>query len=512
MSDPVERFRKLTGRRRSRPDAARPAVPPREWALVAVLLLNILWLSFALGGVRLWGEATALALSVAALFLLPRWGKGEIPGLPSPVFRLLRLPLFWFGFGLYLWFFIQTWNHSWEWTLKPYGRPRLVSTDPRIPWLPAGFLTPLDETNPVRSMMYFSIPWLACSAAWAGLMTRRAVGFLLHGMAFCGVAFAFVALRQHFLGADRILGIFPTVPSRVGSDIPFWGTLINCNHGAFYLILANALCLGLFLSGWHRDQRQFRKGGGAWLLYLGLAVLVSFAVLMAQARGAIIFLILQWVLFVFICSVFLIRSFGLRGTAFPVAVVAILAGTIVTFIVNPEIYERQKEEWIGTAELVDNPELEARFIMSQIAADMIEDKPWFGHGAGSWPYVHLPYLTDYPDFKTVRPKRVKNPRTGRWEVRQSTLWFKEAHVDLLQYVVEWGVIGCLFPVMAILWLLWRAARAFRGWDAGGITILSGILVVWLGAGVEFHFRVALVLLVWCLAFTVIVKLSELQAR
>lgn len=513
MPDSVERFRKLTGRsRRSRRTDGRPSVPPREWALVGLLLTNVLWLSFALGGVRLWGELSAMVLSLACLFLLPRWNRGEIEGQGSPVVNLLKLPLFWFGFGLYCYFFIQSWNLAWDWTLVPDGRPKLVSQTPLVSWLPTGLEAPFEESNPVRAMIFYIIPWIACSCAWAGLMTRRSVGLLLHGLALAGIAFALVALRQHFLDLDLILGIFPTVPKKAQVDIPFWGTLINENHAAFYLILVNGLCLGLFLSGWHRDVRLFKKGGGAWMLYLGLAIVASFATLMAQARGAIGFIALQWILFLIICSVFLVRSFGMRGIAFPVTVVALMVTLILSFIVNPKVFERQKTEWIETFNLVENPELEARYYMALISWDMIRDKPWFGHGAGGFRYIHFLYKTKYPEFVTERYQWGKNPYTGKREKRKFTTWFQNAHVDLLEYLIEWGIVGCLFPVMAILWLLYRALRSIRGWDAGGITILMSVFVVWLGAAIEFHFRIPLVLLVWCLAFTTITKLSDLQAR
>ncbi|NDV60858.1 O-antigen ligase family protein [Puniceicoccales bacterium CK1056] len=512
MPDAVERFRKLTGKpKRSRREEGRPPVPPREWALVTLLLINILWLSFALGGVRLWGEITALFLSLATLFLLPRWNRGEIQGQPSPVFTLLKLPLFWFGLGLFVYFWIQSWNLAWEWTLVPDAKPKLVSQTPIVPWLPSGLFSPFEESNPVRSMIYYTIPWIACCSAWAGLMTRRSVGLLLHGLAISGLLFAIVALRQHFLDLDRILGIFPTVPSKVRADIPFWGTLVNENHAAFYLILVNGLCLGLFLSGWHRDIRLFKKGGGAWMLYLGFGIVASFAALMAQARGAIGFLVLQWILFLIICSVFLVRSFGKRGIAFPITVVALMATLLLTFVVNPAIFERQKKEWIETFNLVENPELEARYFMTRIGWDMIKDKPWYGHGAGGWRYIHFPYKAKYPEFITEHNQWKPNPYTGKRERRKVTTWFQNAHVDLLEYVIEWGIVGCLFPLMAAGWLVSRAIRSYRGWDAGGLTILMTVLVVWLGAAVEFHFRIPLVLLAWCLAFTTITKLSDLQA-
>lgn len=487
----------------------RPPIPGRENALVGLILLNVLWLCFALGGVRLWGESTALLLSLGTLFLLPKWKTGEIEGSRSPVLRLLYSPLFLCGLALYVYFFIQSWNLAWYWTVEN-GRPQVISRQPLVDWLPTGISSPLEESNPLRAMLFYTIPWITCSSAWVGLNTRRSVTRLLNGLALIGVAFALLALRQHFTGADRIFGLFPTVPSKLGREIPFWGTLINENHAAFFLILATGSCLGLFLSGWHRDLRRFKRGGGIWLLYLGFAMVTTFSVLMAQARGAIGFVVLLWLFFIVLCSIFFIRRFGLAGFAFPGVFFLIAIFTGISFVINPDVYERQKEEWIRTFDLVENPELEARYYMMLITSDLIAEKPWYGHGAGSWRYVHLQHLDTYPEFRTQRVKWLPNEFTGKKEKRTITTWFENAHVDLLEYLVDWGIIGCLFPLIAALWLLYRGIRAHRGWDLGLGMTLATVLVIFLGATVEFHLRIPLVMLVWSLLFTLTIKLAELQ--
>ena len=517
MTDPVEQFRRQSTRRSNRRNKhkkkreGRPPVPTRERVLVGVQLLNVLWLAFALGGVRLWGELPAVGMALLSLMLLPKWKTGELPGSPTPAFQLLKLPLFWLGLALYSYFFIQTWNLAWTWTVHN-GRPAIISLQPRFDWLPAGLQSPLEQSNPFRSMLYYGMPWLACCTAWAGLNTRRAVTWLLQGLTLIGIAFAGLALYQHFSGAERILGLFETVPSRVGKDFPFWGTLINCNHGAFFLILANGLCLGLFLSGWHRDLRMLRHGGGAWLLYLGLALLTSFAVLMAQARGAIIFLAVQWLLFLIICSLFFVWRFGWKGLLLPAAFLLIALAAAVSFIINPDIFENQKKEWALTASLTENPDVEARFTMMKIAAEMIEEKPWLGHGAGSWRYLHLPYLKEYPNFRPTRGEWVIDPVTGKREYRTITIWFQNAHVDLMEYVVEWGIIGCAIPTLMLLAFIVSGIRNHRGWDIGGIVFLATALVVFAGASIEFHFRIPLVILVWCLLLTLTFKSAQLNAR
>ncbi len=502
----------MTGRRGGRPrHQKRPGVPPRELALVGLILLNVGFLAFVLGGVRMSGELVGLVLALATLFLLPQWNFGELEGTTSPVIELLKLPLFWLGLGLYGLFFIHAWNVEWQWAVVN-GRPVIVTSPPPVPWLPSGLIAPYDESNPLRSMVFYTIPWISCCSAWAGLSTRRSVNYLLNGLAILGAAFAAVALYQHYVHMDKVLGIFPTIPSKLEKDIPFWGTLINQNHAAFYLIMANGLCMGLFLSGLNRELKRFKRTGGAWMLHLGLAVMCTFAVLLAQSRGAIISVALQWLLFILICTLFLVHRYGVRGLVLPGVFIGLAAISGTSFLVNPAIFESQKEEWEDTFDLVENPELEARYYMMRIATDMIRERPWFGYGAGSWRYLHLPHLKDYPEFKTLVNRWPINPETGKRQRKQVTIWFENAHVDLLEYLVDWGVVGCLFPFMAGLWLLYHGLRFIRGWDLGLVAMLITVGVLFMGASFEFHFRIPLVLLVWCLLFTLTIRMVELNAR
>jgi hypothetical protein len=491
---------------------ARPPIPPREKLLLALLLGNVVWLMFALGGVRLWGEVPAAAVALLSLLLLPRWNNGELAGSRAPVYELLRLPLFWCGFALYILFFIHSWNIAWIWTIGAGGATMLVANEPLVSWLPTSLVTPLEENNPFRNMLFYSIPWLSACSAWAGLATRRSLSYLLNGIAILGTAFACIALWQYFNDYEKIFGIFETVRGRQGTDIPFWGSLINGNHAAYLLILINGLCMGLFLSGWHNDLQRFRSGGGAWVLFFAAALVVTFAILMAQSRGAIGVTILQWLLFLTFCSIFFFRRFGKRGALLPAAVIAVMAIITLSFIANPEVFENQKQEWDKTFSLVENPELEARYYMFLITRDMIADRPWQGHGAGSWRYLHFPYLAKYPEFRTTRSYWTRDPATRERIQRTRIVWFQNAHVDLAEYVVEWGWIGASLPLLAMLWLIYRTIRARSAVDLGMLCTLSGVALVWLGAAIEFHFRIPLVLLAWTLVFTAVVRLADRTAR
>jgi O-antigen ligase len=233
---------------------------------------------------------------------------------------------------------------------------------------------------------------------------------------------------------------------------------------------------------------------------------------MAQARAAIFVVALQWIGFLVICSVFMVRSFGARGTAFPAALLFLIGIVGLTFIINPNVYERQKQEWFDTFRLMENPEMEARTHMVNICKDMIADKPWLGHGGGSFRYLYFHYKKAYPEFVTEYDRWVRNPETGQMERRKITLWFQNAHVDFLEYLVEWGLLGSVFPLLALLWLMWRGLRSIRGWDTGSITILYSVGLVFLGTAIEFHLRIPLVLLATCLTLVLVSRQAELQAR
>lgn len=467
---------------------------------------------FALGGVRLWGEVPTAFIAISSLFFLPKWRTGELAGTGKPAIELLKLPLFWCGLALFVLFFIHSWNIAWKWGPGPGGRPMLFPVEPAVSWLPTGMQTGIDSNNPFRNMLFYVTPWLMSCAAWAGLMTRRSQFYLLHGIAITGILYACIALYQHFFNVEKIFGLFETVPSRQGSDIPFWGSLINGNHAAYLFIIINGLCQGLFLIGWRRDLAQFRYNGGIWVLYFAASLVVTFAILLAQSRGAIGVTAVQWLLFLILCSIFFIRRFGNKGFILPAAVLLTMIGITLSFIKNPDVFENQRQDWNKTFDLMENPEFEARYFMWLIARDMMRDRPWFGHGAGSWRYAHLPYLQNYPEFRTEREYWRRNPQTNERERRKRVVWFQNAHVDLAEYVVEWGIIGAAFPMAAMLWLLGKCIRHRRALDLGASAIIGSVLLVWLGAAIEFHFRIPLVLLVWCLVFTTIVRAIERQDK
>jgi hypothetical protein len=490
-----------------------PAIPLRDKLIVFALLAQVLYLAIVMGGVNWWAQPYSLAMAVLTFLLLavPLPGDSTLPPEQRPraiVIRLLCFPPFWLGFALITYVWIQSWNTQWVMTFFPGGGRRMVWQE-TIEWLPTGIIAPLEQSNPFRGMLFIIIPWLSLCTLWSGIHSRRAFNFFLHSVAVIFIAWGSAALYQHYNEFEKILGIWDTHPRKLGRDRPFWGTLINENHGAFFLILGTGYCLGLCLRGFVSSAKRFQSGGW-YLLYIPSALWLSYATVLAESRGAIGMLLLLWAGFIFISCIFFVHYYGLKGTIFPVAVVTLVLVFGWITLSDPDRFERLKDEYHRTLSLEENPEAEGRYFMWKVTNDMIADSPWFGHGAGSFRYIYLRYVPPHQDIALTYSVRELNPETGRYHWVRKNSWFRQAHLDLSEFLIEWGIIGCSFVVLAWLWGLAYLLFNIRTVDYGQVTILWAGLVLIIGASWEFHFRVPLVALTWCLLMTAVVKSTSLR--
>lgn len=517
MMPSLQQFKRLTGNPNAhkKKKSWKPPVTLREKLIIATLLSQFFWMTIALGGANWWAQRIGLALAVVSfiLLVLPLPGQENDPQSKQPraiIRRLLCFPPFWLGWALITYVWIQSWNIEWVYTYSIGGGRRMLWQQP-IEWLPSGIIAPLEQANPFRGMVYLMAPWLSLCVLWSGLHSRRGMQFFLHAVAAFFFVWGVAALYQHINGIEKILGIWETHPRKQGSDIPFWGTFINENHGAFFLVLGAGFSLGLFLSGVVRAARSFRFGG--WhLLYFVVALFLSFVAAQAESRGATSMTVVLWVGFLFICSVFITRFYGWKGAMFPIAVFSLFLTFVLIFISNPDRFERLKSDYEKTIGLSENPDIEGRYYMLKVTNDMIAERPWFGYGAGSFRFIYLRYASDYLDLAPTYRVRVVDEETGRrrWESRR--LWFNQAHLDLNEFIIEWGIVGCSF-----IWLSWIWAFGFliynrRFVDYGYVTIIWTGAVLIIGAAWEFHFRMPVLPLIWCLLMTAVLKSVQLRRK
>lgn len=93
--------------------------------------------------------------------------------------------------------------------------------------------------------------------------------------------------------------------------------------------------------------------------------------------------------------------------------------------------------------------MHSRSLARQATMDMAQARIWQGWGAGSFRYVFPMYQRNYPDiyFRT----HAKHGYFGR-------LHWRYAHNDLLQFLAEYGVIGCSLLILSILSLLFSGFK------------------------------------------------------
>lgn len=212
----------------------------RAIALVVVLIAGPV---VAFGGVYPWGVAL-LAIGVAALVMLAR------PALPSAdrVLDLSLLAALTVG-ALYL-------------VPLPLAAVRLISHRRVVlwdalalgaapAWLPFS-LNPADTLEAVCNFAAAIFTFFCCRSLFAHGGVRRVSG----AIAWTGFALACVALIQKVTSPTLIYGFWR--PQDVGAT-PF-GPFVNRNHGAGWLVMATAACVGgLMAEAWSSGHRNRRR-------------------------------------------------------------------------------------------------------------------------------------------------------------------------------------------------------------------------------------------------------------
>jgi O-antigen ligase len=320
---------------------------------------------------------------------------------------------------------------------------------------------------------------LAASVAFADPGARRRIRRVV---AWLGLVLGFVALVQLAGDFKRIYGIFQPWESSF-----FYGPFVNRNHFAGYMLLVIPIGLGLLAEAWRRYQR--RVGGhanlrrilvgmgsneGTRLLYTALAPLVAIAALLAStSRGGILALGASLAL----------AAIGLRsrrGTPAWAAALVFVAVALSWFGL-----ERLEVRFIRSTD--DAP---GRTVVWGESVDLMKGSRWvngygfntFGEALSRVPAWQLPeHATPWPE--AVRDSLESGQRFGYRAPGDlpGLSWYREAHNDWLQLLVETGLPGLLIGIWAALAVLLAA----RG-DPWLFAALAGPLI---HVFVDFDFQI-----------------------
>jgi O-antigen ligase len=289
-----------------------------------------------------------------------------------------------------------------------------------------------------------------------------------------GVLLAGLGLAQQLTHAT---GIFWSL--KVNSQ-SFVASFIYRNHAGAYLNLVLALAAGL--AWWHftRANRRLAKSSPAGVFTFG-AVAIGVMVLFSLSRGAVITMI---AFIVFAGGAFSWSQFrqpdSRHGRIVLCGLIVLLGGFVAVGFHSL----KAESVWQRFEGLIVDPVASTgdRIQAHAAATRMFAQQPVLGWGAGCFRFGFPGYIYQRADIYY----------SGR---AQRKLW-EHAHNDLLEYPIEFGLVGSAILGAGIAWLCWQLIRR-RCWAnplASLATIGAGLTLV--HAWGDFVFQNPAILTTW----------------
>jgi len=483
LQKPLEQFRAKTQRLK---------LHPVERAVLALVALHLVFLPWALGGLRTWAQIISLALSAVGFVvaLLPRsytaehTGAAEFRLIPWP--KLLRFPLFWLGLALIGLVVVQAGNPAWAYRSDVRGW--WMQQVDAVRWLPAGVTAPFEKGGQGPALLVLSSAWLTVCTVWVGFSRRRSLQVLLLILAGNGLALALLGIAQRMAGNGKIFWFY------VSPNDSFFASFTYKNHGGTYLLLTLALTCGLAAWYYLRGLRRLEKSNPSGVLAF-CATCIAVSVLTSYARGAT----LTMMVFLLLCiGAFVVHQLFLpsenRKPIVALCLIAIFGYFLKTGMgaLNSRIAWTKIEQGLSRSDT----SMESRQQAAQVAGEMLRDYWARGVGAGSFRFVFPLYQHRHPELKEL------NPPGGAFWVH--------AHNDLLQFPIEYGIGGVLLFGLGLGWCAVALGRAYFWENPLSATVaLAGTLVLgyswW-----EFVFQCPAILITWSVMWVAAVQWARFE--
>ncbi|MDB5751289.1 MAG: O-antigen polymerase [Ramlibacter sp.] len=324
--------------------------------------------------------------------------------------------------------------------------------------------TYLAGVEAVRWFVFALLAWVALNT-----LSRERLSWLAWGIhAGAAVASLWAAL-QFWFGFD----LFPQGPNPASTFVNrnFFAEFVVCTLPFSWLLLART-----------------RRGAVAAGLALSTGLVIA-AILMTGTRGALLALWLQLLVLLPLVAWRCRRQLAWTGwpRTWRIVVPALLVATVVGlgFIPssNPRILEEARgasglERGIGRTQSIGpgDPSLGVRMVMWRATATAIQARPFAGLGAGAWE-------NEIPLYQAAGSQL-------------ETDYY--VHNEFLQLVAEFGLVGWLFLVLLLGYLLLAAWRSWAGGpgtvgDAerpGRAVLLCSLLALLIVSCIGFPWRMA----------------------
>ena len=476
----------------------------REWLVCIFASLTLVFTAWSLGGHDNWALHLlflgGLGTFLASVLPMPEsWnGCDQQHGNRNNCKRLLVQPFFWPSLFFLGYILIQFFNPS---IVQVYGE-KSWWVESIVPPLGANFpssvKTSYNEMSALRTfIMQVSSIGLALGIL-VGIQRRKAALIVLWSFVTSGVTMGFVAILQKLSGTKKLLWIVDTINPNP------WGTFAYRNQAAAFLILT--LIISCLLYFYYLKKSQSSKlsanTGGPHLLCLLYILLFFSSIWLALSRGGIIIASVLALIFIILA---LSKSFNhirsnLNSSSFLLLGILFLSGIL---------FFSQLSDWSAISkriqhfkEIKENIEIYDRTLSSKATWEMAQDRLLFGWGAGSFRYIFPIYQKNYETIWY----HWKSKKRG-WQGRRI---YNYAHNDWLQFLAEYGVLGCSFLSAMFLCLVIAATRLCAFAKSEGLLMLCSIFLIFIHNFVDFIFSSPAYWVAFFGSFFLIIKLYKLE--
>ena len=461
------------------------------WTLLALGAL-LAYTTWAWGGLRPSFHRVGVALAAGVLVALAAEGR------PAGMRAVLRDPVFYLGLAFLGYLAIQWFNSGRE-QYFDVGYRRWTYSDPPFPGWPSSFSRP----EAAQMLAWFFPAWTIAIAIRSRLLARRALRGLLTfavGSAAWLVAFG---LAQYASGARAIYWRQPL-------EGHFFASFGYGNHAGPFFVLAESVALGLLFREifdarrTHADTPSAMRLRHPWRVagLLLAATLCAVGANMGFSRAGIL---LNAVLGLFAAGYLWKRAWSRLTSAGRLNLAALTAGVlgVLFFLVagfgehgirrefklRPVAPETLDTVW----ERIDL-ELGRRPAFARAAWAIWREHPWFG--VGGWGYRYL----------------VANQVPEKYWPALETRGWANVHVDLLQFLAEFGAVG-LGLLLAALGAMIRDVFALRcnRHDAFCAMAVAGLLLTVVFSFVDIPFRCPAILYTWVALLSSLPALAKVRS-
>lgn len=470
-----------------------PILPREKYVLlwIACLLIFVGW---GLGGITLnsqWVILVLSAFSFMTLFLPSRILMGVQSRLDSRprenLASLMRFPVFWFGLLFLIYIVIQGLNPAWKWVeSKEYWWLQPID---HLTWLPSGMDTPFQDVNPFRMLIIMGSIWMMVCALWVGVKHRRALLFLFWIMCLnCAV----VALVSVLLKLKNI-----EIPFVIGERERYLiGPFLYVNHAAAFFNLGITVALGLFFYYQQQTQRKLSPSS-PHMVFLVLALVILVAVAFSLSVGGMTLAVVLILFFALvIIFLWLIRPKSHISPVLILLILGLIAGFSWTAYRTLDI-DAIKREYHRSWNQVAQGDKDSRPILYEATHQMFKDNWLWGWGAGSYRFYFPVYQQEYPIL---------------WENRGKRLFWRYAHNDWLQYLVEYGVVGSSILALILFYCIENSLRLYRYLKPFQVILYFGCTLTLVHSIFDFILQSPSILVTLCFVAIGGLKFQALQGK